>query len=117
LTLDASEILSEAQKVGVHVALHGHQHKPKIAIYQDLPLMKEVSGGPICVVSNGSAGAKASRLPVGERNTYCLFRLAVEGADLWMRELRLDGRPAAELFNGKLSVVPTMPASLSNRST
>jgi 3',5'-cyclic AMP phosphodiesterase CpdA len=109
LALDASAILSEGQKVGVHVALHGHQHKPKIAIYQDLPLMKEFSGAPICVVSNGSAGA--SRLPVGERNTYCLFRLAVEGANLWMRELRLDGRPGAELFNGKLSVVPAMPAS------
>jgi 3',5'-cyclic AMP phosphodiesterase CpdA len=106
LALDASEILSEAQKAGVHIALHGHQHKPKIAIYQDLPLMNEHSGWPIYVVSNGSAGAKGARLPYGERNTYCLFRLSPKGAELWMRELRLDGRPGAELFHGEVSTAP-----------
>jgi predicted MPP superfamily phosphohydrolase len=108
LTLDASRILTEAQKAGVHVALHGHQHKPKIAVYQDLAPVEGAPGRPICVVANGSAGAKSDRLPFGERNTYCLFRLSVQGAELWMRELRLDGEPGAELFHDEL---PTHPAS------
>ena len=108
LALDASEILYEAQKAGVHVILHGHQHKPKIAMYQDVPLMQELPGRPIHVVANGSAGAKNSRLPPGERNTYCLFRLGVRGAELWMRELRLDGRPGAALFEGDLATNPAM---------
>ena len=33
LALDASVILAEAQAAGVHVALHGHQHKAKLASY------------------------------------------------------------------------------------
>jgi 3',5'-cyclic AMP phosphodiesterase CpdA len=106
LTLDASAILSEAQKAGVHVVLHGHQHKPKIAVYQDLPLMGGASGEPIHVVANGSTGAKGTRLPYGERNTYCLFRLGVQGAELWIRELRLDGQLGAELFHGMLPMYP-----------
>jgi DNA repair exonuclease SbcCD nuclease subunit len=105
LTLEASSILSEAQRAGVHIALHGHQHKPKIALYQDL-LMEEAPGEPLHVVANGSAGAKNDRLPPGERNSYCLFRLSVEGAELWMRELRLDGRVGTELFHRALTVRP-----------
>ena len=38
LTLDASDILAAGQQSGVHVALHGHQHKAKIAKYQSLGL-------------------------------------------------------------------------------
>ncbi len=103
LALDASEILSESQRSGVQIILHGHQHKPKIAIYQDLPLSGEAAGCPIHVIANGSAGAKNDRLPYGERNSYCLFRLNVEEAELWMRELRLDGQQGAQLFCGKPS--------------
>jgi hypothetical protein len=35
---DAAEILGEAQRAGVNLILHGHQHKPKLSLYQDLPL-------------------------------------------------------------------------------
>lgn len=103
LALDASEILSESQRSGVQVVLHGHQHKPKISVYQDVPLSGEPSGCPIHVIANGSAGAKNDRLPHGERNSYCLFRLNHDHAELWMRELRLDGQQGAPLFHGKLS--------------
>lgn len=104
LTLDASDILAAAQRSGVHVALHGHQHKPKITAYQSLPLHGEHSDGPVYVVANGSAGAKNGRLPDGERNTYCLFRLRPEQIELWIRELRVDAVGGAELFHGPLRI-------------
>ena len=109
LTLDASDILAEAQRVGVNVALHGHQHKPKVALYQNLPLNGEGAGQPLHVVANGSAGAKNSRLPPGERNTYCLFRLKENAIDLWIRELRLDAVAGAQVFKGSLATSPTKP--------
>jgi hypothetical protein len=74
LALDASAILAEAQAAGVHVALHGHQHKAKLALYMNLPFAGAAFGAPIHVVSNGSAGAAVARLPNGENNTYCVFR-------------------------------------------
>ena len=106
LTLDAADILAAGQRASVHVALHGHQHKAKVAKYQSLGLNGEASTGPIYVVANGSAGAKNARLPAGELNTFCLFRLKPEGIDLWIRELRLDARQGAEIFNGALEASP-----------
>lgn len=106
LTLDASDILAAGQRAKVHVALHGHQHKPKIAMYQALGLNGEETHGPIHVVANGSAGAKNARLPAGERNTYCLFKLNGDGIDLWIRELRLDGMPGMQTFAGSLPTPP-----------
>ena len=106
LTLDASDILSAGQRAGVHVALHGHHHKPKITMYQSLGLNGEETSGPIYVVANGSAGAKNARLPHGERNTYALFRLNEDGIDLWIRELRVDGAAGAETFRGRLPALP-----------
>jgi hypothetical protein len=109
LALDASDILAAAQRSGVNVALHGHQHKPKIALYQNLALNGDVTGAPLHVVANGSAGAKNDRLPPGERNTYCLFRLRNDAIDLWIRELRLDAVAGAQIFQGSLPTVPAVP--------
>lgn len=106
LTLDASEILTAGQQSGVHIALHGHQHKAKIAKYQNLALNGETTKGPLYIVANGSTGAKNNRLPAGELNTYCVFRLKAEGIDLWIRELRLDARAGAEIFSGSLAAPP-----------
>jgi predicted phosphodiesterase len=106
LTLDASDILAAGQHSGVHVALHGHHHKPKVAMYQSLGLNGDPTNGPIYVVANGSAGAKNARLPAGERNTYCLFRLKSDGIDLWIRELRLDGHAGAVIYQGSLAALP-----------
>ncbi|MCK1619897.1 metallophosphoesterase [Bradyrhizobium sp. 159] len=108
LTLDASEILAAAQRAGVNVALHGHQHKPKIAMYQSLPLNGDSAGTPIHVIANGSAGAKNERLPPGERNTYCLFRLRADAIDMWIRELRLDAVAGAQVFHGALPITPVV---------
>lgn len=109
LALDASVILAEAQAAGVHVALHGHQHKAKLATYMNLPLAGVAFGSPIHVVSNGSAGAAVTRLPNGENNSYCVFSVEGEKLRLRMRELRTSSQPGAELFDHLLQIVPTHP--------
>lgn len=108
MTLDASDILAAGQRSRVHVALHGHQHKPKIAKYQSLGLNGDQTDGPIYVVANGSAGAKNARLPAGERNTYCLFKLGPDSIELWIRELRLDAKAGGETYRGVLDIPPIM---------
>lgn len=104
LTLDASDILAAAQRSCVHVVLHGHQHKPKVTAYQSLPLYDERAGGPVYIVANGSAGAKHGRLPTGERNTYCLFRLRANEIEVWIRELRLDAVMGSQVFHVPLRI-------------
>ncbi len=106
LTLNASEILSASQKSGVHVALHGHQHKPKIAMYQNLGLNGDATHNPIFVVANGSSSAGNTRLPAGERNTYGLFILTENAIEVRIRELRLDGQQGMETFAQSLSAPP-----------
>lgn len=110
LSLDATQLLDAAQSAGVHVAIHGHQHMPRLAKYQTIPLM----GGngttqPIHVVSNGSTGVSSSRRPGSERNTYCVFRLDEDKPYLWMRELRPDGKGGASLYEGVLDVSASCP--------
>ena len=109
LALDASAILSEAQNAGVHVALHGHQHKAKLATYMNLPLAGAPSRNPIHVVSNGSAGATTARLPYGENNTYCVFSVEGEQLRLQIRELRTNAQPGNQLFDQLLDVLPSRP--------
>ncbi|MBL1459125.1 MAG: metallophosphoesterase [Methylophaga sp.] len=111
LSLDATKLLDVAQDVGVQIALHGHQHLPRLASYQTIPLNGQGDTSPIIVVSNGSAGAVSSRLPGSERNTYCLFRLGTEGVHLSMRELRPDAKEGATLFEGQLNIPPILPTS------
>jgi hypothetical protein len=107
LSLDASALLDAAQQAGVHIALHGHQHMPRLVRYQTIPFMGKQARLPLHVVSNGSTGGK--RLPGNERNSYCLFRLTDEEATLWLREIRPDGRDGATLFEGVLEVSPQSP--------
>jgi Calcineurin-like phosphoesterase len=109
LALDASVILAEAQAAGVHVALHGHQHKAKLVTYMNLPLSGAALGHPIHVVSNGSAGAAVARLPNGHNNTYCVFSVEHTKLRLRIRELRTSAQPGAQLFDNLLGIVPTPP--------
>ncbi|KAB0266019.1 metallophosphoesterase family protein [Microvirga brassicacearum] len=107
LSLDASKLLDVAQQVGVQVVLHGHQHMPRLAKYQTIPLMGGPASHPLHVVSNGSTGG--ARRPGSERNTYCVFRPGEDGVALWMRELRPDGRPGVSLYTGSLDALPAVP--------
>ncbi len=109
LALDASLILAEAQSAGVHIALHGHQHKAKLATYMNLLFAGAAPGNPIHVVSNGSAGAAVARLPNGESNTYCVFTVEQERLRLRIRELRSGGQQGSELFSQLLQIIPASP--------
>lgn len=99
LTLDAADILDRAQKSGVSIALHGHQHKAKISSYRSL-----MGGGAnnkaICVIANGSSGAIQDRLPAYEKNTYSVITPESNKVHVLMRELRSDGEAGVELYNG-----------------
>lgn len=106
LTLNAVELLDKALASGVQIVLHGHQHQARIASYGVLPLMSGSPTTPLVIVSGGSLGAKAGRLPGSERNTYSLFRIAADSVQLHMRELRFDAKEGATLYGGPLPIVP-----------
>ncbi|MGR0188405.1 metallophosphoesterase family protein [Azospirillum aestuarii] len=111
LALDASMILTEAQDAGVHVVLHGHQHKAKLSTYMNLPLAGAARGNPIHVVSNGSAGVTSKRLPDGENNTYCLFTVVEERLHLRVRELRTNAQLGAQMFDQGLDSKAAVPSN------
>jgi len=106
LSLDATELLDAAQAAGVHLALHGHEHMPRLAKYQTVALNGSKANDPLLIVSNGSASVAHSRRPGSERNTYCVFELGAEGMSLWLRELRPDGKAGTSLYEGELDVRP-----------
>lgn len=108
LSLDAPRVLDAAQKAGVQIALHGHEHMPRLAKYQTLPLMGGSPSQPLLVVSNGSTGVSAARRPGNERNTYCIFRFGNDVAHLWMRELRPDSKTGSTLFDADLDLRPSI---------
>jgi len=109
LSLDASDLLDASQNAGAHVALHGHQHMPRIARYQTVPLRGGNATQPLQVISNGSTGGK--RTPGDERNAYCVFQLQADNVHLWMRELRFDAKEGTSLFNGSLDTTPQNPSA------
>jgi predicted phosphodiesterase len=100
LCLDACAVLDSAQSSGIHLALHGHQHLPRIVRYQ--PLSAKLTHA-ICVLSNGSAGVIADRRG-DERNTYAILKPDKDSVRLWLRELRPDGRAGADLYKADLDL-------------
>jgi hypothetical protein len=106
LSLDASELLDQAQIAGVQIALHGHQHMSRLVRYQTIPLLGGSGGEPMYIVSNGSAGVSGRRRPGSERNSYCIFKCEDDGLRLWIRELRPDAKEGATLFEDLLNVKP-----------
>lgn len=107
LTLDAVELLDSAQMNGVDLILHGHQHRARISQYASLPFMNGDVRQPMIIVSGGSAGAKADRLPGSDRNTYSVFEIQPSEIHLWLRELRFDAQEGAMLFDGPLPIHPS----------
>lgn len=115
LTLDASKLLDAAQEAGVQLILHGHQHSPKISSYRTIALSptapsapRATPSAPLCVVSNGSTGGR--RLPLGERNTYCVFTAGENDISMCMRELKPSGKEGPTLFQGALNLSAQTPA-------
>jgi predicted phosphodiesterase len=109
LSLDASELLDQAQLVGVQIAVHGHQHMSRLVRYQTIPLQGATSTEPLYIVSNGSAGVNGRRRPGSERNSYCILKFEQNILRLWIRELRPDGKEGATLFDGLLEIKPVQP--------
>jgi len=111
LTLDAVDILDAGQRAGFHFLFHGHQHLPRVSRYGRIPSIGEVDvpTAEMIIVSGGSAGAVASRLPGSERNTYTVLSLGSKSVQLVMRELRTDGKSGATLYDLPLDVAPAMP--------
>lgn len=110
LSLDAAKLLDMAQEAKVHLAVHGHQHVPRLSRYQTIPLMGGASNPPMTIISNGSTGVSADRRPAAERNTYCVFSFTKNQVYLRMRELRSDRRSGAELYSGPLEAEPAFPS-------
>lgn len=109
LSLDAPHILDAAQAAGIQLALHGHEHQPRIVKYSNIPLANVATGeslADLIILSNGSTGASERRRPSGERNTYCILDFSTSGASVRLRELRTDGTAGADLFNNTLGIMP-----------
>ncbi|WP_192385144.1 metallophosphoesterase family protein [Mesorhizobium silamurunense] len=109
LSVDAPRILDAAQEAGVQLAVHGHEHMPRVVKYDNQPLVGAPQQPVIYVVSNGSTGVSPVRRPGNERNTYCIFRLNEKEMHLTMRELRADGKVGLSLFSGDLEIAPIFP--------
>lgn len=110
LSVDAPRILDTAQQAGVQLAVHGHEHMPRVVKYENYLLNDAPKAAPICVVSNGSAGVSSNRRPGNERNTYCLFRFTESEMELTMRELRPDGKQGSSLYDGGLAIQAILPS-------
>ncbi|WP_312891324.1 metallophosphoesterase family protein [Mesorhizobium silamurunense] len=109
LSVDAPRILDAAEQAGVQLAVHGHEHMPRVVKYDNQSLAGAPQQPAIYVVSNGSTGVSPVRRPGNERNTYCVFRLSDKEMHLTMRELRADGKAGSFLFCGDLEISPIFP--------
>jgi predicted MPP superfamily phosphohydrolase len=80
ITLDAAEILKDAQESRVSLILHGHQHRPDVIKTARYRSENQNSGGldeDMFVCAAGSAGSKI--LAPHQWNTYSLFSFAQDG--------------------------------------
>jgi predicted phosphodiesterase len=106
LSIDAAKILDAAQQAGIQVALHGHEHIPRIARYGTVQKTDALSEQQITVISSGSSGVAESRRPGSERNAYGILDFSLKGLTLIQRELRPDLKEGATLFDMPLSIEP-----------
>lgn len=93
LTLDAAEILGDAQAAGVTLVLHGHQHRPDIAKISRLRHgigAAEALDEEITIVAGGSAGS--NQLAPHVRNTYTLLSFSATSVRCLIREIDPEDR-------------------------
>lgn len=104
ITLDATEIIRDAQEAGVGLILHGHQH------YPDIVKISRLRGGSnddsslldedIFICAAGSCGS--SELPRHQWNTYTLLELAANRVCCRMRKLDPEDDDAGDVLNVNL---------------
>lgn len=109
LTIDAVKLLDAAARARVHIALHGHQHIPRIIEYRHYAPKGQTGGRSLVIASAGSASVQHARRPVSVRNTYGLLRFEQAGVHLSMRELLEDGSAGVVLQDEALALTPLMP--------
>lgn len=109
VTLDAVEILNDAQEADVALVLHGHQHKPdliKISRHYRQPKSEYVAlNKDIFLCAAGSCGSK--ELSQHDRNTYSLFQFGSDSIEIRIRTLD------PEHSRGTNAIVATLPLRLS----
>ncbi len=100
LTLDSNELLSAAKNAGIHLAIHGHQHKSHALQYAILTQNEEPQ--PITIIASGSAGCNHSWLPPDERNTYVYLEMTGSVCKILIREFLTNGGEGRTLFEKNL---------------
>ncbi|HLO95418.1 MAG TPA: metallophosphoesterase [Burkholderiaceae bacterium] len=106
VTLDAVKILDAAQRANVHLALHGHQHMPRLTHYRNVEAPGETPSNGIYIMAGGSTGASEKRRTGSERNSYSVMTFSEKGIHVRSRELRTDSRTGSFIFNTHLPVQP-----------
>lgn len=108
LTLDASKVLELAQKSGVQLVLHGHQHIPKVVrtaqAYFANGGWRGLDDEDVFILSSGSAGS--TRIDAGLVNTYSVLEFGQEATRVTYRKLDPMGRELGDLIAVPLPVVP-----------
>lgn len=109
LTIDAVKLLDAAARARVQIALHGHQHIPRIIEYRHYAPRGSPGDGRLVIASAGSASVQHSRRPLSVRNTYGLISFGRDGVRLEMRELLEDGSAGSVLQDEMLPLQPIIP--------
>lgn len=108
LTLDAGPVLRAAQRAGIRLVLHGHQHLPAVskfaAAYLSDGSWRGLENEDLFVVSAGSAGSKL--LPNGVLNSYTYLRFHKDRTEVRIRQLRADGSESGELAQIAIPIQP-----------
>ena len=103
VTLDAAELLADAQATGVSMLLHGHQHRPalvKTSRARQVGDATSALGEDVYLFGAGSAGSKETARVVP--NAYSLFSFAAEGVHFRVRELDPEDRSSRTLLEAKI---------------
>lgn len=109
LTLDAVELLDAAEANDVHIAIHGHQHLPRLAHYRNILRVNQGDAKGVVIFGGGSAGVSSTRRPGDERNSYSVFEFNALKASVSARELRHDSQAGAVIFDTPLPISPSIP--------
>lgn len=107
VTLDAHLLLNKAQRHGVQIVLHGHQHIPKVIKTSQMLDDDDdsgLTGDDVYIFASGSAGSRY--LQDGNVNTYTVLDFSVEGVQIECRELDRHGNPGKRRFRVGLNIQP-----------
>lgn len=91
LTLDAGQITYAAQRYGVDLILHGHQHHPFAGCLARSPHDGDFQvGRSLAIHGAGSAGVKRGHIGPGGRNSYSVLSFSEHGVEVEVRSTSGD---------------------------